>query len=56
MSKILNEYNQLLNYIHKNPLRANLCENETDYSYSSAKHCFEMKHYFHFLEPYEKQL
>ncbi len=47
---------QKLNYIHKNPLRANLCENETDYYYSSVKHYLEMQHDFHFLEPYEKQL
>jgi putative transposase len=47
---------QKLNYIHENPIRANLCKNETDYRYSSIKHFVGMKHEFDFLEPYEQQL
>jgi REP element-mobilizing transposase RayT len=46
---------QKLNYIHKNPVKANLCHNETDYEYSSAKHYMGMKHDFDFLEPYDKR-
>ncbi len=44
---------QKLNYLHQNPVRANLCVNETDYFYSSAKHYANLKHDFDFLEPYE---
>jgi len=47
---------QKLNYIHQNPVKAGLCENETDYHYSSAKHYLGIKHEFNFLEPYESHL
>lgn len=33
---------QKLNYIHKNPIRPNLCKTKTDYKYSSAKHYMNM--------------
>lgn len=46
---------QKLNYIHKNPVRAGICENETDYHYSSAKHYCNITHPFSFLEPYKEQ-
>ena len=46
---------QKLNYIHKNPVKANLCNSETEYQYSSAKHYMGMKHDFDFLEPYDKR-
>ena len=45
---------QKLNYIHKNPVRANLCETELDYEFSSAKHYMEKKHPFDFLEPFDR--
>ena len=45
---------QKLNYIHRNPIRANLSESETDYIYSSAKHYLEMEHDFSFLVPYDR--
>lgn len=31
-------FNQKLNYIHKNPIKAGLCNLEEDYKYSSAKY------------------
>lgn len=46
---------QKLNYIHKNPVKANLCNHEIDYQYSSAKHYMEINHNFDFLEPYDKR-
>jgi REP element-mobilizing transposase RayT len=45
-----NVFVQKLNYIHKNPVRANLCESETDYLYSSAKHYQELEHPYRFIE------
>jgi REP element-mobilizing transposase RayT len=47
---------QKLNYIHKNPVRAQLCELETDYKYSSAKYFMNEHHDFNFLEPYDRHL
>lgn len=45
---------QKLNYIHRNPVKANLCESELDYEFSSAKHYQEKEHPFSFLEVYDK--
>ena len=47
---------QKLNYIHKNPVRANLCITETDYTYSSAKHYMSIPNDFIFLEVYGHRL
>lgn len=47
---------QKLNYIHKNPVKANLCSTETDYLYSSTKHYMSMPHDFNFLDTYEHHL
>ncbi len=45
---------QKLNYIHRNPVKANLCEHELDYDFSSAKHYHELAHPYSFLEPYDR--
>jgi REP element-mobilizing transposase RayT len=47
---------QKLNYIHKNPVKAGLCDIETDYLYSSAKHYQQMEHPFNFLEPFDRSM
>ena len=47
---------QKLNYIHKNPVKANLCEKEIEYKYSSAKHYMNIEHEFAFLEPYNEAI
>ena len=45
---------QKLNYIHLNPVRANLCEHELNYEFSSAKHYHELEHPYAFLETYDR--
>ena len=47
---------QKLNYIHKNPVKAGLCEYETDYLYSSAKHYQDLEHPYRFLEPFDRNM
>ena len=49
-----NVFVQKLNYIHFNPVRANLCEQELEYEFSSAKHYQELEHPYTFLEPYDR--
>ena len=40
----------------KNPVKANLCEKEIEYKYSSAKHYMNIEHEFAFLEPYNEAI
>lgn len=47
---------QKLNYIHKNPVKAGLCEHETDYLYSSARHYQDLEHHYRFLEPFDRNM
>jgi putative transposase len=47
---------QKLNYIHKNPVKAGMCECETDYLYSSSKHYQELEHPYGFLEPFDRSM
>lgn len=44
---------QKLNYIHQNPVRASLCEDELDYEYSSAQHYHGKENPYSFIEPYD---
>jgi putative transposase len=47
---------QKLNYIHRNPVKAGMCESETDYLYSSSKHYQQMEHPYDFLETFDRSI
>lgn len=47
---------QKLNYIHRNPVKAGMCDNETDYHFSSARHYQGMEHPHLFLEPFDRSI
>ena len=45
-------FEQKLDYIHRNPVKANLCENKEDYKYSSASFYLTGKDYLNILTHY----
>jgi putative transposase len=48
------EYSQFLGYIHSNPVKAGLCQNPEEWTYSSANEKFELDDVPQRLKPFSK--